>query len=428
MAAVHLVPVRMVLIFWLFVLSAIAFLDRTNISIAGPSIRTELGIDNVHLGWVFSAFLIGYAGFQVVGGWLVDRIGSRWILMLGVVWWGGFTALTAAISPRLPHALFLMIIVRIALGMGEAVVYPASNHFVARWVPVSERGKTNGWIFAGVGAGTGLTPPLLTWIIQHFGWRASFWFCAVIGVIAGAIWFLIARDKPEQHPFISREELDYIEAGRSVQLASDTLATTSVVQTSLLGRNVIAITFSYFTFGYVAWIFFSWFFIYLAQVRKLELKSSALYSTIPFLAMTACCLLGGVITDRLTKRFGLRMGRCGIAGAALAVTSLFLILGPQAASPQLASIILAGGAGTLYLAQSSFWSVSADISGERSGMISGIMNMGAQVGGAVTASLTPYIAGLYGWNTAFFVAAALALIGASLWLWINPGFTGNHPQ
>jgi ACS family glucarate transporter-like MFS transporter len=312
-----------------------------------------------------------------------------------------------------------MILVRTALGMGEAVVYPASNHFVARWIPVSERCKANGWIFAGVGAGAGLTPPLLTWIIQHFDWRASFWFCAVIGVIAGSIWFLIARDRPEQHPFVSREELRHIEAGRSLEL-TENISATSVAQTSLLSRNVIAITLSYFSFGYVAWIFFSWFFIYLAQVRKLELKSSALYSMIPFLAMTVCCLLGGIITDRLTKRFGLRIGRCGIAGAALAVTSLFLVLGPQAQSPRLASIILAGGAGALYLAQSSFWSVSADISGKRSGMISGMMNMGAQVGGAVTASLTPYIAVLYGWNAAFFVAAALALAGACLWLWIDP--------
>jgi ACS family glucarate transporter-like MFS transporter len=412
----------MVLVFWLFILSAIAFLDRTNISIAGPSIRAELGIDNVHLGWIFSAFLIGYAGFQVVGGWLVDRIGSRWILAFGVVWWGIFTALTAAVSPRLPHALWIMIAVRCALGMGEAVVYPASNHFVARWIPVSERGKANGWIFAGVGAGAGLTPPLLNWIIQHFGWRTSFWFSAVVGVVAGTIWLLIARDKPEQHPFVSQKELEHIEAGRSSGFTTQNASPTDLAQgqPSVLNRNVIAMTLSYFSFGYVAWIFFSWFFIYLAQVRKLDLKSSALYSMIPFLAMTVCCLLGGVITDRLTKRYGLRIGRCGIACVALAATSVFLIFGPQAESPQLASIILAGGAGTLYLSQSSFWSVSADISGKRSGIVSGIMNMGGQVGGAVTASLTPYIAGQYGWNTAFFVGAVLALAGACLWLLIDP--------
>jgi ACS family glucarate transporter-like MFS transporter len=414
-------PVRMLLIFWLFVLSAVAFMDRTNISIAGPAIRSELGIDNVHLGWIFSAFLIGYAGFQVVGGWLADRLGSRRVLACGVLWWGVFTALTAAISPKLPHPLFLMILVRAALGMEEAVVYPASNHFVARWIPVAERGKANGWIFAGVGAGAGLTPPLLNWIVQHFGWRTSFWFCALIGLVAGAIWFLVARDTPEQHPFVSKEELAHIEGGRSAALASGAASTITLPwRASVFNRNVIAMTLSYFSFGYVAWIFFSWFFIYLAQVRRLDLKSSALYSMTPFLAMTVCCLLGGFITDALTRRYGLRLGRCGIAVVAFTLTSLFLALGPRAQSPHLASLILAGGAGALYLSQSSFWSVSADISGKRSGIVSGVMNMGGQVGGAVTASLTPYIAARYGWNSAFVVAAILALIGASLWLLIDP--------
>ncbi|HYK37462.1 MFS transporter [Alloacidobacterium sp.] len=422
MPAVRRFPVRTLLVVWLFVLSAVAYMDRTNISIAGPAIRSELGIDNVHLGWVFSAFLVGYACFQVPGGWLADRFGSRRILGFGVLWWGVFTALTAAISPRLPHALLLLILVRVALGIGEAVIYPASNHFVARWIPVAERGKANGWIFAGVGAGAGLTLPLLNWIVQHFGWRASFWFCALIGVFVGTVWFLAARDTPEQHPFVSKEELAHIEAGRSLVLAKDSANAKALSwQASIFNRSVIAMTLSYFSFGYVAWIFFSWFFIYLAQVRKLDLKSSALYSMIPFLAMTVCCLAGGVISDWLTRRYGRRLGRCGIATVSLALTSIFLVLGPRTQSTQLASIILAGGAGALYISQSSFWSVTADISGKRSGMVSGLMNMGGQVGGAVTASLTPSIAARYGWNTAFFVAAAAVLAGGCLWLLVDPG-------
>lgn len=414
-------PIRVFLIFWLFVLSAVAFLDRTNISIAGPSLRSELGIDNVRLGWVFSAFLIGYAAFQVIGGWLADKLGSRKILALGVLWWGVFTALTASISPRLPHALLLLIIVRASLGMGEAVVYPASNHFVARWIPIAERGKANGWIFAGVGAGAGLTPPLLNGIIQHFGWRASFWFSAVIGILAGTVWFLFSRDTPEQHPNVSSEELAHIQAGRSSALKQKAGDGPSIPwQKLVFNRNVIAITFSYFSFGYIAWIFFSWFFIYLAQTRNLNLKTSAFYTMTPFIGMTICCLLGGMITDRLSRKYGLRVGRCGIAVVALVLTSVFLVVGPRTNSTGLAVLILAGGAGALYLSQSSFWSVSADISGKHSGVISGVMNMGCQIGGALTASLTPYLASKYGWNTAFFVAATLALIGAILWLLIDP--------
>src|SRR4051794_10131824 len=114
--------VRKLLVLWMFLLSAVAFLDRTNISIAGGSIRDELGIDNVQLGWIFSSFLIGYAAFQVVGGWLAYRFGPRRILAAGVVWWGVFTALTTIARPHLSHALMVLILVRLALGVGEAVM------------------------------------------------------------------------------------------------------------------------------------------------------------------------------------------------------------------------------------------------------------------------------------------------------------------
>src|SRR5688572_9064449 len=185
--------VRFFLVFWLFVLSTIAFLDRTNISIAGVGLGQEYGLTKVQLGWVFSAFLVGYAGFQIPGGWLAVRLGPRKILTFGVLWWGVFTALTAIVPPTATHALTALILVRLGLGIGESVVYPAANQFVARWIPVQERGKANGWIFAGVGAGAGLTPPLLNAIIESHGWRASFYFCAVVGCVAGFVWYIAAR-------------------------------------------------------------------------------------------------------------------------------------------------------------------------------------------------------------------------------------------
>src|SRR5246127_938165 len=131
---------RDLLIFWLFLLSAVGFMDRTNIAIAGLAIQSEFRLDDFHLGWLSSAFLVGYAAFQVVGGWLAYRFGPRLVLAMGVLWWGVFTALTTAPKPGLTHALSLLILVRFALGAGEAVIYPASNQFVARWIPVAERG------------------------------------------------------------------------------------------------------------------------------------------------------------------------------------------------------------------------------------------------------------------------------------------------
>ena len=153
---------RWVLIFLLFILSAVAFLDRVNISIAGSSIAAAYHLSNVQLGTIFSALLWGYALFQPLGGRLADRIGPRRVLALGVVWWGIFTALTAAIPAQIGSVLITFVAIRFVLGAGEAVVYPASNRFVASWIPSQERGVANGWIFAGVGAGAGLSPPLIT--------------------------------------------------------------------------------------------------------------------------------------------------------------------------------------------------------------------------------------------------------------------------
>ncbi len=413
--------VRWFLIFWLFVLSAVAFLDRVNISIAGSSIASDYHLTNVQLGWVFSAFLAGYALFQTLGGMLADRFGPRRVLAAGVVWWGVFTALTASVPHGIKGALFLFVSIRFLFGAGEAVVYPASNQFVSRWIPSQERGIANGWIFAGVGAGAGLSPPLITFVMLHYGWRASFWVCAVIGLVVGLVWFIAARDNPEEHSGVSASELALIRSGLPPSADGKIRARRLIPWKNVFkSREVLAITISYFSFGYVAWIFFSWFYTYLAQVRGLNLKSSAFYAMLPFLAMAVCCAAGGALSDRLTRRYGPRIGRCYLASVVITLAAVFLVLGSEVDSARLASVVLAGGAGALYLAQSSFWSVTADLAGTSSGSVSGFMNMGAQAGGWFTAWLTPLIASHFGWTASFLVAAALCVTGAIAWLFVDP--------
>jgi ACS family glucarate transporter-like MFS transporter len=425
--------VRWTLIFWLFLLSAVAFLDRVNISVAGSSIATAYHLTDVQLGTVFSALLWGYAAFQTLGGRLADRIGPRRVLAVGVIWWGVFTALTAAVPAGIAHGLIFFFAVRFLLGAGEAVVFPASNQFVARWIPSRERGFANGWIFAGVGIGAGLSPPLITYLMVRHGWRASFWVCAGIGLIAGGVWYLLARDTPAEHPGVSASELALIHAGVTEDTKTGTLAADrkpNLVPWSRVfaSKEVLAVTLSYFCFGYVAWIFFSWFYTYLAKVRGLNLKSSAFYAMLPFIAMAVCCAVGGAISDQLTRLYGARFGRCIVASVAMASAAVFLAFGSQVESARLASVVLAGGAGALYFAQSSFWSVTADLAGRSSGSVSGFMNTGAQIGGAVTAQLTPLIAKYYGWTASFLVAAALCVVGAAAWLLVDPqrGLTSEH--
>jgi len=415
------IRLRYILAFWLFILSAVAYMDRTNISIAGLAISQEYGLGNQRLGWIFSSFLIGYAVFQLPAGWLSSWFGPRRVLTIGVLLWGVTTALTAMLPTTIEHAVLLLIGMRFALGVGESVIYPSANQFVAEWVPRQERGVINGLIFAGVGAGSGLTPPMLAWLISHHGWRSAFWFSAVVGCVVGIVWWLIARDTPEEHPALQPTELQEIRKGLNFQAALTENEKPAILWRAIFHRrDLLVLMTTYFSYGYVAWIYFSWFFLYMAQVRGFDLRSSARYAMLPFLSMTVCCLAGGILSDRLTGRYGLRVGRCTLAAAAMAGTALCLIIGSQTESPQMAGLVLAGGAGVLYISQSSFWSVSADIAGDNSGIFSSMMNMGGQIGGAVTASLTPWIAQRYGWTTSFAIAAALALISAALWMTVEP--------
>jgi ACS family glucarate transporter-like MFS transporter len=412
--------IRWKLIFCLFVLSAVAYLDRVNLSIASAKLAEEFSISNVRLGFVFSVFLLGYALFQMPAGWLADRFGPRRVLTAGVLWWGVFSALTATISHNISNAVLILIVLRFSLGAGEAIMYPASNQFVARWIPTQERGRANGIIFAGVGIGAGLTPPLISYTMLRYGWRSSFLLSALIGLAAGAVWFFIARDTPDGHPSVSPSELALIQAGIPKSTIVKSPGDSSSWVAILSSHSVWMLSLAYFCFGYVAWIFFSWFFLYLAKVRGLDLKSSAFYATLPFLAMAVCSPLGGALGDLLTNRFGPRVGRCGVAVVGFALTTVFLIFGSAAQDVRVASLVLAGGAGALYLSQSAFWAVSADLGGKSSGSLSSFMNMANQFGGMITAPLTPFLAGQFGWSVGFGVAAAVAVIGAVAWLFVIP--------
>jgi ACS family glucarate transporter-like MFS transporter len=421
---VQKLPMRYLLVCWLLVMSTIAFLDRTNISIAGVQIAKEFKIDNTHLGWVFSAFLVGYAGFQIPGGVILRNWGPRRVLSTCVILWGVFTVMTAMVPPAVPGALMMLILVRVILGASSAVMYPSGNQFIERWFPVHERGRASGIVFGGVGLGSAIAPPVLTSIILAYDWHVAFWFCAIVGLVAAAIWALIARDRPEDHPWVSSGELAMIVAGRGdrPKAAADAPEKKhgSPWAKIFTSKEVLALSGSYFTFGYIGWVFFSWFYIYLAQVRGLNLKTSAVYSIFPFVAMTLGSVIGGIASDWLAHHVSERLGRCYLPAFALLLTGALLFVGSRVESAVAATALLACAAGALYLSQSSYWSVTADFAGTHASVVSGTMNMACQIGGAVTSSLTPMIAARFGWDASFLTATALALAGAFAWLLVNP--------
>lgn len=409
--------VRWIVIFWVFVIAAVSYLDRNNISIAISAIQKDFGLTDVQIGMVFSAFVFGYAFTQPFAGRLADRFGAYRLIFFAIVWWSLLTVAVTFVPTGLGVSFAMLLFVRLLLGIGEAVIFPASNRLVASWIPSRERGFANGLIFAGVGVGGGIAPPLITHFMLTHSWHMSFYVCAAVGLVVGLVWLVIVRDKPSEHKWLSPKEAAYIEAGLPPQKVGGRLLSWGEI---ILDRQVAVLTVSYFCYGYVAYIFFTWFFKYLSSVRGLDLKSSALYATLPFIAMALASSLGGLLSDRLIGPLGRRAARCGMAGISMLAASAFVFWATQVADARLAAIVLAGGAGALYLAQSAFWSISADIGGSSAGSVSGVMNMGSQIGGVVTASMTPFIAAAAGWTSSFVVAAALCALGGVLWFFIDP--------
>jgi MFS transporter, ACS family, glucarate transporter len=409
---------RWVVVLATFVIAAISYLDRNNIAMAASAIQREFHLDNVQLGGVFSAFILGYALTQPVAGRIADRIGASRAIAIAILWWSVFTALLPAIPAGTADALGLILTVRLLLGIGEAIIFPASNRLVANWIPSRERGLANGIIFAGVGLGGSIAPLLMTYIMIRESWRAAFWICALVGVAAGLIWLLLVRNSPAEQSRMSTAERAYIAAGMPPGSAPGAQAARWL--DVILDRHVAALTLSYFCYGYAAYIFFTWFFKYLSDVRGLDLKASALYTTLPFVAMTVASMLGGWISDKLLPVLGKRGARCGVAGFSLLLASAFVWLGTTVTDVRLAALVLASGAGALYLAQSAFWALSADFGGNSAGLVSGIMNMGCQLGGVCTAALTPVIARSFGWTASFTVTAAVCLVGAVAWIFVDP--------
>jgi len=264
-------------------------------------------------------------------------------------------------------------------------------------------------------------------MILRYGWRAAFWFSAAADAAVSLVWYLAARDTPAEHPLVGEAEKALIDGQRNQPRPSTlpvdaTRVTKPTVPWEKIFRSkeVFALISSYFAFGYIAWIFFAWFYIYMAQVRGLNLKTSAAFSMLPFIAMTLGSLGGGVVSDWIAAHFGLRTGRCLLPALSFASTAVLLIFGSRTHSAAAGGLILACGAGVLYISQSAFWAVTADIAGESVGVVSAIMNMGGQAGGACTASLTPLIAAHFGWEMSFVTAASVAVLGGAAWMVIDP--------
>ncbi|MBH0200363.1 MAG: MFS transporter [Nitrospira sp.] len=410
---------RWLILSLLFAISVVTYIDRVNISVTARQMMPALGLTDQQMGFVFSAFVIGYALFQIPGGWLGDRWGARVVLTIGLLWWSCFTALTAiaATSPLVGAVGIVgaLALTRFLLGIGEAVALPTFNRAVTDWLPAHERGLGIGIAIGGIGVGSAITPPITAWIMVNYGWQSAFYLAAALGLVLAVIWWLFARNRPADHPWESTQ--------RHTNAPDNTSASSPAIPWAAL-RNTPTVwwlVLSYACLGYVAYIYMSWFYLYLVNVRGFNVLRGGYFAAAPFLAILVSCPLGGWATDRLAIRFGLTHGRRVIGLAGMVLASGFIALGALMESPYLAIASLSLGAGWLYFSVGAYWASTSDLSQTHAGSLSGLMNMGANIGGTLSPTITPWLADQWGWPVSLATAAFIAFIGGILWLNIDPG-------
>jgi sugar phosphate permease len=398
----------------------ITYLDRVSISNAAPLISHEFGFSKATMGVIFSAFVWAYALCQVPGGWLGDRFGPRKVLTVIMV----YRALIAAVTTR-AMSFSSFWVVRFMLGVGEAGAFPTATRAMQMWFPRQERGFVQGISHAASRFGAAVGPPLAVALMIHYGWRVVFYVIGVISVLWAVLFALLYRNMPEEHQTVSQSELAVIrgvdERG-AIKQANIQKRPTVPWRILLKHPNMWALMCGYFTYLYCLWIFLSWLPSYLVSYRGFTLLKMGSFASMPLAAGVLGDAVGGWLTDFLLIKTGnVKFARRSVAIMGMLGCGSLILPAAFTANPYTAVYCLTGAMFFLETIIGPSWAVPMDIGGEYSGTVSGMMNMGGQIGGALSPTIFGILVSRGSWIAPFVVAACLLFLGAAIWaFWIDP--------
>ncbi|HEY1342043.1 MAG TPA: MFS transporter [Bryobacteraceae bacterium] len=404
--------VRYRVVAFLVGLAAVTYLDRVAISILAPAIMRDLSLSRIEMGYAFSAFTFAYAIFEIPTAWWADRIGSRGVLTRIVTWWSGFTMLTGA-----AFSYPAMLAVRFLFGIGEAGAWPNAARVFSRWIPERERGRVQGIFFAGAHLSGGLTPGLVAWMAAYLSWRLVFFSLGFVGLAWAIAWYSWFRDEPRDHPAVEAAEREMIEKERGMPAAHSGGGWGEVFRTP--GLFPLCLQYVANTYGF--YFFITWLPTYLAKARGMQSAQLAIFSGLPLLLSVIGDITGGMTTDALSRRFGVRIGRSGVGTGAYLLAAIVMLSGTLAADAKTAGtlIAVAGALSMFTLAPS--WATAIDLGGRHAAVLSATMNTAGQVGGIMSPIVLAYIVEKYGdWSMPLHVLSALYLVSSIAWLFIDP--------
>ena len=298
----------------LFLITAINYADRATLSIAGPSLSKELGLDAVAMGYVFSAFGWSYVLAQLPGGWLLDRFGSKRVYFVSIFTWSVFTLLQGGISwlaATTGTAVVALFSLRLLVGLAEAPSFPANGRIVAAWFPANERGTASAVFNSAQYFATVLFAPVMGWITHVWGWPCVFYFMGVVGIAGALLWRKVIHD-PVTHPGVNREELDYIERGGGLirmDQAEHTQSGTFIDKTPkwtyirqlLSNRMLLGIYIGQYCITTLTYFFLTWFPVYLVKERGMSILNAGFVAALPAICGFVGGVLGGIVSDFLLR-------------------------------------------------------------------------------------------------------------------------------
>ena len=413
--------VRWILVAMMCVISFISYILRTNLSIVGDRVMNDLGLTQVQLGLVLSAFAWGYTIFEFPGGILGDRIGSRKTLALASIAWAILTVLTAMIPGRsvasVSTILALFIVIRFLVGSTQAPLFPVIGGTIGNWFPVSSWALPNGLTSTFLNLGAAATAPLIVWLMNISGWRGSFLLTAPLGLLGAFVWWHYVRNFPAEHPAVSQRELALIDADRPPPV--DPAEQKGAWKAVLKNRQVLLLTISYFCMNYIFYLIFNWFFIYLVNVRHVPEHQAGYLTASQYVVGSVGATLGGFLCDRLAKRLGPRWGYRMLPIPCLLLTTVFLIAGAVVENSYLAVAFFAICSGLTQVTDPVYWGAIVAVSGRHAASAGGILNTGGNAVGGIGAIIVPLIAKQFGWVAAISSGGIFTIAAALLWLLIR---------
>jgi len=386
----------------LVILGVVTFLDRINISVAGSEIIKDLNLTPLQWGWVQSAFILSYGLMQIPMGAFGDRKGHRKVLALIVLWWSLFTAFTG-----MAGGLASLLVIRFMFGIGEAGSSPCSTGVISRWFKKEEVGKAQGYVWAASRMGGALTPFVVIPVMTTVGWRTAFYLLGALGIVWAAVWYWYYRDPKDL---------------KDLKDPKDLKAPKAIPWRQILHSPQFWIICSmYFFYAFGSWFFFSWFPTFMELGRGFE-KSELTYAVaVPFIMSMAGNIYGGYLTDKLTSKYGLKIGRKALGSTSLAVSAVCMFLAAFIPGKMAVFIFLSLCFGIFDLMLPSAWALCIDLGKHHAGTIAGAMNTAGNIGGFCCGILFgQLVQSSNNYNLPLYMIAGMLIISAILFAFINP--------